>query len=118
MLKPLGRVTVPVAGTPVLLANVPGLVALMDSYAGEGMKCKAILVQVSRNNTGRVYIGDATLDAAAEIGMYAVLVAPTSTQIMSFNAMDPDAPNSIHVGEIAIDVSVGGDGVILSAVIQ
>ena len=110
MVETLGKVTVPVPGTPVRLTiNRP---VPTDRYA-----CHAILVQAVFNNTGRVYVGTSAMNKATLANVHAQLAIPTANQIPSFSAALTIAPNAIQAQDIFLDADVAGEGAIVTALI-
>jgi len=107
MMKPIGRVNVPAAGTIVRVAD-----SLPSSL--RNVKVHGVLIQARYNNTGRIYIGDSTLVAATEVGCHCVLPIPTTNSIPSFSAALTISPAGIVFEDLWIDASVNGEGVVVS----
>ena len=112
MIRPAGKVTVPVPGTPVIATiNLPNQGI---SFGERPYVCHAVMFQALRGNTGAVFIGTAALDAASEANLFAVLAIPTTNSLPSFSAALTIAPNGLVLNEFYIDAAVAGDGVLVT----
>jgi len=107
---PTGRVVVPVPGTPVR-------VTAANADPRQHVACHGIMFQVLPTNTGRVYVGGAQLDRVAVTNVFAMLPAPSSTQLPNFSAAITQAPNALGVEEFWIDADNAGEGVIVTILI-
>lgn len=108
MLRPLGKVTVAVAGTKLSLQTVLTAAGLpFRSY-------HAAHFQALDTNTGQVYLGTAAMVAATRVGCIHVLAAPASGVIPSFGMALQGAPAGIDISEVYLDVDTGGEGVLLT----
>ena len=99
----LGRVNVPVPGTPVPLTTNPAITA------------SKLFVQVIPGLTGKTYLGSATLTKATLAGVARVL-APNSAGGFSedFFLESQDGANSIRLAEYSIDADVAGEGLLVT----
>lgn len=115
MLKPFGKVTVTTGGTPVRAT-------VNQTDPALPVPTQAFVVQVLPGNTGLVYVfagggnfsGDhrTTLDRCI-----AILPAPASATTGPFASASfaiPVIPNGMNLADIWIDVSVNGNGAIVS----
>ena len=116
MLTPFGQVVVPTPGTPVRVTvnlDDPSLTVPVQSF----------VLQVRPENTGLVYIfqGGANFagvdDRATRRRCIGILPAPASAVNGPFASASfsvPVAPAALNAGDVWIDVSVAGNGVIVS----
>lgn len=104
---PTGKVTVPTPGTPVRASA-----AYTDP--AKHVACHGIMFQTLPSNTGKIYIGRANMNKAAFTGLFAMLVAPSASQLPNFSAAITQAPNALGVEEFYIDADVAGEGVIVT----
>lgn len=110
MLQSIGRIVVPVAGTPVRVTSG-------QTDPAERFACHGVLIQARPGNAGRVYIGTATMNRVAETGLYAILAIPTANQLPTFSAALTLSPNAIQLQDLFIDVDVNNDGVLVSVLV-
>jgi hypothetical protein len=97
---PLGRFTVPTPGTVVALSV-------------KQLKCHAILIEAAPSNTGKVYIGIATMVKGVS-GEMAVLAIPTANTIPVYSETISQCPNAINLQDFYVDADIAGDGVVVS----
>lgn len=109
MIRIIGPVTVPVPGTPVL-----STAAIPSPQTPARYTCHAALFQARSLNTGKVYIGSATMVKATLAGVIAVLAIPSDSSIPSFSIALTLAPAGITLSDLYIDADVAGEGVLLS----
>ena len=107
---PTGKVTVAVPGTPVRVtaANANPVI-----HAA----CHGIMFQTLPTNTGKIYIGRANMNKAAFTGLFAMLVAPSASQLPNFSAAITQAPNALGVEEFYVDADNAGEGVIVTILV-
>jgi hypothetical protein len=112
MVESLGKlITTP--GTLVrLTANRPVLLGLPQGYS-----VHAVLVQALPANTGKVYIGTSALNRAALTGVIGVLAIPTVNSIPSMSIALTAVAAGVGIDDLYIDVDVGSEGVIVSALV-
>lgn len=108
-LKALGKIN-PTPGTPVAVISL-----LPASIYPE--KVHGVLVQARRANTGYTFVGDATMNPAADTGLHGQLAVPTTNTIPSWSAALTASPNAINLTDIYVDAQNPGDGVIVSVLI-
>lgn len=103
IIKSLGRVNVPVPGTPVPLTTNPAITA------------SKLFVQAVPGLTGKTYLGSATLTKATLAGVTRVL-SPNSVGGFSENFFleAQDGTNSIPLAEYSIDADVAGEGLLVT----
>ena len=105
-LFPLGKFTV-TPGTPIRLTS--GQTNPNEKFGTHG-----VMVQALFNNTGKIYVGNSTLNKGAMTGVHATLAIPTANTIPSFTAALTAAPNSVNLADLWIDGDVQGEGVTVS----
>lgn len=108
-LSPIAKFTV-TPGTPVRLSSTQPRPA--EKFAVHG-----VMVQALYNNTGKIFVGDSTLNKSTMVGVHAVLAIPTANTIPSFTAALTAAPNSVNLSDLYIDGDVAGEGVTVSVLI-
>lgn len=116
MLLIVGKVTVPVAGTPVRLTDRTEYQAALTA-AGLNTAFKtaqAVYFQAWTANTGKVYIGSSALVKASGVGVMQVLVAPSATAIPSFGIAQQTTGEGVTLSDIFLDVDTGAEGVLVS----
>jgi len=74
------------------------------------------MVQALTTNTGLVYVGDATMNVGTGVGVFATLGAPSSATVTpsSYSATQVNAADAFNLVDVFIDVSVNGEGAIVS----
>ena len=106
-MTPLGKIVVPVPGTPVQFVAPPP--------AGiQPVKANSIYVQVWKANTGFVYIGKAGMVKATGVGVLAQLPIPTMTSIPEWSNVIPGCPDPFALQDLWVDADVAGDAVLVS----
>ena len=110
MIQALGKVTVVIPGTPVR-------VTAGQTDPAKRLSVHALLVQALSANTGKIYIGDATLNKTTLVGVYAVLPIPTINTLPTFGATLTLAPAGIQIQDLYLDAEVGGEGVLVTVLI-
>jgi hypothetical protein len=99
----MGRVNVPVSGTPVPLTTNPAITA------------SKLFVQVIPGLTGKTYFGSATMAKATLAGVARVLWPNTSGGFSeTFFLESQDGANSIRLLDYAIDADVAGEGLLVT----
>lgn len=107
---PIGAIAVPTPGTPVRATSTQTLPA-------EKFSCHGVLIQAMPLNTGRIYIGRATMNKATLANLFAVLAIPTDHTIPSFTAALTIAPNSVNLSDIYLDADVAAEGALVSVLV-
>ena len=107
MWKPLGRVTVAVAG-------VPARATVNQSDPAARFPVHSILFQQVAGNTGYIYIKSS--NAAGTSNILATLAIPTSNILQSASCTVANQQNGFNVADYWIDVSVGGESCQVSAI--
>lgn len=107
----LGKITVPTPGSPVpLQAEAPTGLA--------SQTCHGYIIQALSTNTGKIYIGDSTLNKATLAGVFCVLAIPTNNLFPSFSSSVGNAAGpAFNLATIYIDADNAGEGVVASAVV-
>jgi hypothetical protein len=110
MLQSIGRITVPVAGTPVRVTSG-------QSDPAARLAVHGVLVQALPGNAGRVYIGTAAMNRVTQQNLFAILAIPTANQLPTFSAALTLSPNAIQLQDMYVDVDTNNDGVIVSVLV-
>lgn len=109
-----GRTLVGTPGIPVQVSVPPGV-------AGPGnpglSTVHAFIVSALPSNTGKVYVGTLGLDKNTYAGLLVVLAVPTVNLIPTFSVSLTAAANALSLSDLYIDADVGGEGVLISAVV-
>ena len=103
IINSLGRVNVPVPGTPVPLTTNPAITA------------SKLFVQAVPGLTGKTYLGTTTLNKFTLAGVARVL-SPNPTSVFSENFFleSQDGTNSIRLAEYSVDAAVAGEGLLVT----
>ena len=104
----LGKVTVPIPGTPVAL-TVPTTINPPSVHA--------ILIEVLATNTGKIYIGLAGLNKTTLAGVLIVLAVPTANSLPTFSIAVTQAANALSLPQLRFDVDNANDGVLVSGIV-
>jgi len=110
MLMPVAKITVAVPGTPIRLTST-------QANPAEKFSCHGVLVQAMPFNTGRVYIGRATMNKTLLTEMFAVLAIPTDHTIPSFTAALTLSPNAVNLSDLYLDADIALEGALVSVLI-
>lgn len=110
MLQVLGPILVPVPGVPRSVVDTLPAVT-------RGLKVYAALFQALSTNTGKVYIGLATLNRGTLAGVAAVLPVPTANFLPSFGISLTIAPAGVDLASLYLDVDNGGEGALLTLLV-
>jgi hypothetical protein len=105
----LGKVTVAAAGTPVRITN-------NEVDPVKSVRAHSFLIQVLPTNTGKIYIGKASMNKVTLAGVFVVLGLPSSVAIPSFSATLSYAPAAFELIKIFIDADVDDDGALVTFV--
>lgn len=116
----VGKIVVPVAGTPVRLTDA---VIYQQALEAAGLSqlfktVQAVLFQAWKGNTGQIYIGNNLITKASGVGVAAVLVIPTATAIASFGAANQMSPAGIDTSAFYLDADVSGEGVVVTVLMS
>ena len=111
MLITIGKFTV-TPGVPVRLTS-----QLTSQPPSEKFACHGVLVQALFSNTGKIYVGDRTLNKATMTGVHGTLAIPTVNTIPSFTAALTASPNAVNLSDLYIDGDVLGEGATVSVLI-
>lgn len=110
MIGALGPLTVPTPGTPVSVSTL--------LPANKHQPCHGILFQALPTNTGKVYVGNRTLDSSTLVGCYAILAIPTTNQLPTFSAALTIAPNGLDAAQtFFVDADNADDGVLVTILV-
>lgn len=109
----IGKISVPVPGTPVAVGTHALVVAALGSFR----TVQAVLFQAWKGNTGLVYIGKAGLDRTTGAGVGAVLPTPTANAIGAFGASNHLSPAGVDLTTFYLDADVANDGAVLTLLI-
>ena len=111
MITVVGRINVPVGGTPVQVTA--GFAALGIQLS----TCHAALLQALHDNTGRIYIGLSTLNRTTRANCAAVLAAPSGAAIPSFGISNPLSPAGVDLAALYLDADTNGEGILLTMLV-
>ena len=114
MIQAIGPIPVPTPGTPVsVLAAAPS-----DEMKAAGTwPLHGILFQAFQGNTGRVYVGSATMVKATLVGVYAVLAIPSDQTLPTFSAALTWSPNALRLEDFYVDADVADDGALCTVLV-
>ncbi len=112
MLRPIGKVTVPV---PTTIVQVISVLGVRDAQREDSVH--GVMIQALPGNTGKVFIGTSALVAATHVGVIAILGVPTTNILPSFSAALTIAPNAIALKDLWIDADASDDGVIVTVLV-
>ena len=104
----LGKLTVPVPGTPVALTLPASL---------NPTSVHAFLVEALPTNTGKVYVGLDGLDTVTLVNVLVVLPVPTANLLPTFSVSLTQAANALNLMQLRFDADVALDGVLVSALV-
>lgn len=110
MLHSLGKITVPSAGTPVRATSG-------QSDPSTPILCHAVLVEAWPTNTGKAYVGVASMNKTTGSNVLGILPIPTDNSIPTFSATNAAAPNGLNAADIYVDVQTNGEAVLISLLI-
>ena len=114
----LGKITVPLAGTPVALVSTPQYQALgIQGMNPQFRTCQAILFQAWKNNTGNAFVGREGMDKSTGADVSAVLGTPTVNSIPAHGASNHLTPAGIDLSIYYLDADVSGDGILVSLLV-
>jgi len=107
---PLGNVTVATAGTPVPLTSV------LPSGFPSNNSCARIVVSQVVGTTGNPCFGTTAVVAATLAGTIKQFAPAASSGLTDtyIHGQGAEDGNSLNVGDYAIDVTVSGEGLIVS----
>lgn len=112
----VGKLSVTAAGTPQKVTDFPAYKAALVAakLSSQFLTVQAALFQQWTLNTGKVWIGGATMNKTTGADMAAVLTAPSASSIPSFGASNHLAPAGIDLSVFYLDVDTNGEGPILT----
>lgn len=112
-----GKITVPVAGTPVqLYAAILALDPTNPAYRFKAFH--AVLFQAMDSNSGKIYIGSSAMVKATLVGVAQVLVVPSASYIPSFGMANQLSPEGVDLTALYLDAAVSGEGVLVSLLVS
>lgn len=118
MLQILGKVSVPVPGSPV---RVSTSVPLEDPHGlvndPTAFKCHAVLFQAWHENQGKVYIGRSTMNKANGDNCAAVLAIPSEGSIPVFSVSLTLSPAGVELSDLYMDADQAGEGALVSLLV-
>lgn len=104
----LGKITA-TAGAPVRITT-------NQTSASASLPVHSYLIEALSTNTGKVYIGNSTLNRTTLAGVYAILPPATTSVYPSFSSAVSYAPSIFNAADIWIDVDTSTEGVLASVV--
>jgi hypothetical protein len=112
MIQSLGYVTLPSPPTPTrATANRTDPTLRVAT--------QALIFQALPTNTGKIYVGTASMNTTTGVGVFGVIPAPTDATTGPFPSWSPSlpvVPAALNAGEFYIDGDNGGEGVIVTLV--
>jgi hypothetical protein len=109
LLLSLGATRVPTPGTPVAL--------VLPADFRDQPKCHAFLIQALPTNTGKVYIGGATLNKSTYVGVHSILPVPTTNLLPTLSVSVAQASNGLTLDTLRFDADIATDGVLISVLV-
>ncbi len=106
----LGKVTVPVPGTPVQAT-------VNQTRPSERLAVNAYMAQCLPSNTGKVYVGNKTMNKTTLAGVTGILAVPTANTIPSFSVSASPVLIGFDMTFVYVDADVAGEGCIISCVV-
>lgn len=118
MTQTIGKITVPVAGTPIQLsAQATFQEALTElGLSTVFVKVHAIHFQALPTNSGNVYLGKSALVKASYTRVGYTFLTPTDTYLPAFGITDDATAAGVDCSAIWLDADVSGNG--LSVMIE
>lgn len=111
MIRSYSTVTVTTPGTPKR-------VTYFEDNPAEARGCHGVLIQAFPTNTGKIYIGTATLSRTPpHNGVMAFLAVPTVNSIPTFSAALTLAAAAVQLRDLYIDADNINDGVVVTVLI-
>ena len=106
----LGKVTVATAGTRVPLSSV------LPSNFPSNNSCARIIVSQVMGTTGKPCFGTTGVVASTLVGAIKQFAPSASSGLMDtyVHGQGPEGGNPLNAGDYAIDVTVSGEGLIVS----
>jgi hypothetical protein len=104
----LGKLTVLTPGFPKRVVAPPAM---------NPPSCHAVIIEALKGNTGCVYIGLEGLNRTTLEQVLIVLPIPTANLIPTFSIALTVAGNAVNLGNLFVDADVGGEGVLISALV-
>ena len=103
IINSLGRISVPVPGTPVPLT------------ANAAITASKVFVQAIPGLTGKTYLGAASMTKSTLAGVARILSPnPTGGFSENFFLESQDGTNSIPLAEYSVDADVAGEGLLVT----
>lgn len=115
MIQIPGKLTVPTPGTPV---QIFAALNAADPTTYKFKKVQAVLLQALFGNTGKVYVGAATMNKASLAFCSAVLAIPTAAGAQSWGAANPLTPAGVDLDLLYLDVDVANEGVLVTLLVS
>lgn len=113
MVEIVGKISVPVPGTPVSVIASPLVTALLGSF----QTVQSVLFQAWKGNIGAVYVGKSGLNRTTGAAVGAVLPIPTINAIGAFGASNHLSPAGIDLSVFYLDADVANDGALVTLLI-
>lgn len=113
MLQAIGKLAVPLPGTPVRATS-------KELDPAKVFLCHGVLFQALTTNTGRVYIGVTGMNKSSPgmDGVLAVLAVPTVTLLPTFSVALTISPNGLRLQDLYLDTEQPNDGVLCTVLIM
>ena len=112
----LGKVSVPVPGTPVQLTTTPQY-QQMTEMDPRLLSVQAVLFQTWKDNTGLVYIGRQGMVKGNGTKVMAVLAIPSTASIASVGASNNQSLAGVDLSALYIDADIADNGPLVSLLV-
>ncbi len=119
MFVAIGKVAVPVAGTPVSILSRLSTAHLRKINATTQLApAFGIALQTWYLNSGKIWIGDSDLSKSTQDGLAHVLLAPSATFAGSWSMALPVAQNALSLAGVYLDADNAGEFALLSLLVS
>jgi hypothetical protein len=113
MILVVGKIGVPVPGTPVQV----GTHLLVTAQIGGFRTVQAVLFQAWKANVGAVYVGSAGMNKATGALVADVLPVPTVNALGSFGASNHLSPAGIDLTALYLDADNANEGALVTLLV-
>lgn len=105
----LGKVTVSSPGSPVQAT-------VNQASPNTRIPCYALMFQALPTNSGKVYVGLASMNKSTLAQCLAVLPIPGTTSAAAYSIAAPNVPGAFNMADFFIDADSAQDGVLVTYV--
>ena len=120
MVIPLGKISVPVPGTPVQVTASAQYLAMTQvggAMDPRFLTVQAVLFQTWAGNSGIVYIGGAGMVKGTGAKVMNALGIPTTSSMPSFGASNHLSPAGIDLSTFWVDADVANEGPLVTLLV-